>query len=720
MFFYPFLPSWLLLILLALAAGTLAVAARRRDPVLTPQRHKLLLGLRILSLLLLFLMLLNPGRVTEEPDRARSHLVFLLDQSGSMATRDLPGGRSRFECAVGFLTRNRFARLAEYPFAYYAFNSRATRHARPEDLAALAPEGATDLKAAAERIDREIGLDRIAAIILVSDGLDASGFRGSAIAPPVLSVQTGTDLSGFRDLAIEPFSCPEKLSEGEALHVGVPLLMRGLPENRNVAFRVRVNGQIVHAAEPLLTNGCAHTERIVIPPLKTGVHLICFEADALAGEITLLNNRREQTVEVVTARERIVAYFPLLNNSLRPLLREFTKREEDDFTAVYRVSENAFRLMGRTPDPAFREGLPATADAMRPVTCLILGAHNRDLLAPAEAMVLEQYVAQGGSLICLGGTDAFGALPTDSPLARLLPVATLENAYLTGAFEVKTDPAGRNGFTDEIETILAANLPGAGMRLNTLNPVRSVKAGARTELWAEEGNTRHPLIVWHAFGRGKVFAVLSNAFHLWGAPERRDGNFSRFWRQLIALARRVDDASDLLTVSLSPARPDPAGRVTLTVIARHPLGANVPLSVKTDVFQADRDTPVLSRTLTRRGAVFEEVLPGFAAGRYVVRTVSQDSQTVVRTRHNLLQVGGTPAESAELRSGRDRFRAISNERHLFRPEEADALEEQALERVRKNLIRRESRLSTDTPLPFAALVALLLTEWALRRRFNVF
>jgi len=103
MSFYPLLPVWLILLLLILSAGVAAYSYRNRNPAVETGQQAALLVLRMLCLALVTFMLLCPGRMTEERNLEKSHLVFLIDRSASMGTRDLPNRQSRLERAVIFL-----------------------------------------------------------------------------------------------------------------------------------------------------------------------------------------------------------------------------------------------------------------------------------------------------------------------------------------------------------------------------------------------------------------------------------------------------------------------------------------------------------------------------------------------------------------------------------------------------------------------------------------
>ena len=719
MSFYPLLSIWLILFLLALSAGVAVYSYRRRNPAVEPWQHTLLLTLRMLSLALVAFLLLCPGRMTEERNAEKSHLVFLVDRSASMATRDMPGGQSRFERAAAFMRDAHFKRLADYPLDYYSFASLAARHSAPADFAGLTPENGTDFKAAVACVDKDIGLSRTAAIIFVTDGIDHSDFKGNEIAVPILSVQTGTDLAKVKDLGIEPFKCPEKISEGEELSLEVPLLLSGYATEQHVPFRVSIDGVPVHTATRVLSKGRIHTETVKTTLPKAGLHTLRIECDELPDEASSLNNRREIALEVVTAQEEVAAYFPVLNNSFRPLLREFTKNEECAFTAVYRVSGDTYRMMGHKMNSLFQSGLPKSADQLKNVTCLILGSHNGELLSPAEALVLEQYVNKGGSLICLAGADSFGKLPAGSPLLRLLPVVPLDDSFISGVFKAAPDADSHNPLADQVRAIIADNGTATDLTLTGLNQIKDIKANAKVELWAE-GETRQPLLVWHTFGRGKVVALLSNALHQWGAPEKREANFGRFWRQLVAFSKSVDDDADLLKVTLPKTELASNESVTVTAIARHPAGNDQALVLKADVFPIDKDAPVATRSFNKKADSFMAELPGFPPGRYVLRVTSQDGQAIVRTRYKLLLVGDGLTENLSLRSDRELLRKFSSEKNIFAADEAEGLEDRLVDAVRKNIVQRESFLIFENPAFLTVLVLLLLAEWFLRRRFNLF
>src|SRR5947207_7463010 len=101
MTFEPLIPAPAFVALLIGAAGLLAWYALRRPAEVTRAKWFSIVGLMSLGLSLVLLMLLNPTRTKELPGPSgKPLLTILVDDSCSMATPDVAGGRTRFESAA--------------------------------------------------------------------------------------------------------------------------------------------------------------------------------------------------------------------------------------------------------------------------------------------------------------------------------------------------------------------------------------------------------------------------------------------------------------------------------------------------------------------------------------------------------------------------------------------------------------------------------------------
>jgi len=717
--FYPLLPGWLIAVLLAAAVTAVFVAYRHRNPVASPRQHALLMGLRLLTLVVLTLILLCPGTVVDDLNAQRSHVVFLMDRSASMGVRDMPAAASRHAAAVKFVTGLDLSALSDYPVRHYAFNDKAEPLAAPAALSESGPQGGTDYAEAFRRVETDIGAARAAAIVMVSDGIDLAPPGAASTSIPVFCVRTGTDLAAARDLGLDRFTFPAKVNQGDEVTFDIPVSLSGYPAAQRAELAITVDAAAPQRRPLELVAGRPHGETFSHRFDAEGMHVVGLELSELPDEATLLNNRRELAIEVVRARTELLAYFPILTNSFRPLLREFENDEEVVFTACYRMAGEAYGLRGRTPNTAFIRGLEGAAEALRQMNAVILGAHNGDLLSPADAQTLDRYVSAGGSLILLGGGDSFGELPADSPLRELSPVTHLEKPFTDERFTVAVDPAENGALARQVREILAADGQPEDLVLTGIDHVRDVKPNARVLLWAE-GAQRLPLLVWQPYGQGKVIALLTNAMHTWGTGETRDRNYGLFWRQLIALARTTDDAADILQFTVNKSELTTEDSLTVSATARPPAGLDeAAITVRAELLAADGN-PLRAQDLARRDGVHTGEFAPLPAGRYVLRVQVLSGEQILRQRFRCLLVGEISREGTDVRSGDAVFRRLSPPSRIYTPDQGAMLVQDLRAAVLKNKIERELFVIYESPVPLIAVLGLLLAEWFLRRRFNLF
>ena len=85
-----------------------------------------------------------------------------------MGTRDLPHGETRLSRAAALRDTLRASPTPRV----ICVSSRHRTDRVTRCFVNLTPEGGTDLRQAIDRVDKDIGLARVAALVLVSDGID--------------------------------------------------------------------------------------------------------------------------------------------------------------------------------------------------------------------------------------------------------------------------------------------------------------------------------------------------------------------------------------------------------------------------------------------------------------------------------------------------------------------------------------------------------------------
>ncbi len=681
---------------------------------LTPRRKYLLGGLRLAAIIVVLAMMLCPGVVVRELNRQRSNVVVLLDRSESMQTVDAGGDANRLDAAAKTLEQLRQADFSGCKVSFYQFNQNTEPIKDADDMGVLAAFGGTDLKRAFATIDRDIGFSRTAAVIVLSDGLDHSGFSGSQSGLPVFAVRYGSELTTVPDLRIDTFRQPEMLSVNEEMSLDVPVALSGFPAGAKASLVMSVDGKREKAETLELKSGEVKTINLRHVFNTPGIHSVKLTLNRLEREAGYLNNERELFGEGAENKNNVAAYFPVLTNSFRPLVRQLSGSGKK-FTAVYKVKGNTFPVLGSEVEPALRQGLPRTADAMKNIDLLVLGANREGLLSPAEEVVLEQYVNNGGNLILLGGTESFGRIPANSPLYRLMPVRSDRVDFAAGNFAVKVPEMNKNSFSARM-----AELCGGGAVLKGINRVDGVKDGAEVLLWAEQ-QSRYPLVASLNYGRGKVIAVLTNSLHLWGQGGReRDVNFGVFWEQMIAFAGSSRD--DMLKISVNTLNPRTDERLNVSVTAGLPETELVKpsFSLTAGLFQVGDGKAGQRRTLVRQGPLFSAEFEPLKPGRYVLEVSCRGDGRELRKRYRLITAGNDVAEMSDLKVTNGNFLKYCTSGRVYGPEEFNAMRDDVLRTIRKNDIEREWYPVFETPWFFAAVLLLAGLGWGLRRRFNLF
>jgi hypothetical protein len=686
--------------------------------VLTVKKKRILVALRASAFFILILMLLSPVLNKLEVNRQKSNIVFLIDSSTSMGVKDVGEDKTRYQAALAFMKEKKFGKLAGYPISFYTFGDKAEKKSGVNELDKVRVSGGTNFADAVKQVDKDIGLSETAALVLVTDGIDYSGFKGTDIQVPVFSVRTGSALNESKDVGIDYFKYPEKVRIGEEIELKVPVSLHGYDKIRGLDLNISEDG-ISKEQRKLKVERGSMIETVKYGFKTEGVHILKLQVNRLPGEVSYLNNEREIAFEVLKDDSAIVVYFPELSNSFRPMIR-FLEQKLEKFTSFYKVADGKYVIRGIEPDQKFSGGIPDSPEKLSSVSTFILGAHNRPGLTDGEENVLEKYVSGGGSLILLGGNDSFGILPDISPLRRLSPFVHADNSFATGNYKVAVNDDELNNFTERIQEIIRRNADDPDFTLKSVNAVKQVKNNSKVLLWADSMNSRQPLVAVQPFGKGIVIGVLSNSFYLWGGTAYRTDNFNDFWQQLLNYAKAGND-SDILKISVNKSEMVPGDNLEVNAVVNVPDAGNAGQVLRINAELSDLATNKIAATFTmeKKGEFYKCSFPALKPGRYLLKVTCMDKDRILRQRFKLILSGDTIKENLNIKSEANRFLDYSSGKHIYKTDERNNMEKDIYESISKNKIEREKKLVFKTPWFFAILLTLLLTEWTLRRKFNV-
>lgn len=162
---------------------------------------------------------------------------------------------------------------------------------------------------------------------------------------------------------------------------------------------------------------------------------------------------------------------------------------------------------------------------------VILGNLNAEELGEQRALSLIKFVDDGGSLVILGGSRAWGATGiSTTPLRKILPVKSF-GSMIEGRYPValttegKSHPAfaGDPRFWEDVPPVLS------------IFPDATLSAGAESLVTASAEKGATPMIVAQRYGQGKVVAIFTDSLWRWQLDPRANEaqQYQRFWEQLM-------------------------------------------------------------------------------------------------------------------------------------------------------------------------------------------
>ena len=482
---------------------------------------------RLVMVLLFLLVLLQVELHLKVKLQEKQQWTLLLDDSGSMATRDA-GGETRFAAA-----RRDAERIRE------AVNGRVRLDVRTLGGAAPGQEpgrGPTLIQAAIQREAlARAGLNRL---ILLTDGRDTEGrdFTDLGADLKARDVGFGVRLYGSstapRDAAI--FAEPER----PVSRLGEELVVRGSITGADAAAEhavtLKENGRQVKQA----TIPADQSRRFLLTytPPKSGRFTYTVEipqADSLA-----LNNAYSFQADVVEEKIRVLLIegFPRYEFKLVKVALEVDPLVE--LTALCHIPGGGVYIQGRPQHRNPEEGLVGTQSELFKYDVIVLRDVSRqyfreggDTSESRLRNIVEFVTKRGGGLLVLGGQDVYRAGGyEDSALADVLPfdlsdqlskepqfeglffVSIPKTAYSHPILRLFADPARNRERLNGLRELDGCNNVGRFKPLATPLMTRLAKvkdsAGKLVEREA-------PILACQAVGDGKVVAAAVDTFWRW-------------------------------------------------------------------------------------------------------------------------------------------------------------------------------------------------------------
>ncbi len=486
----------------AMAAVLALIAYRTTVPPVSRTRRSVLASLRGLGLFLLFLLIGEPLATLIHRSDEPPAVLFLLDNSQSMAIRDRSGDRRQELRRV--LESDAVRTLASAGAVVVRFD-RTVRPMTTVSPDSLTLQGSlTDIAGAIRAVHPLVETRNIRAVVLVSDGVVTEGatpvYDAEASGLPFFTVGIGDSLEQ-KDLIVRSVLTNEITYAGNRVPVQVTLHSAGYAGDR-VEVRLRAGDATVdHATVTLDAGSRDYRVPLSFVAQGEGKQKLSVEVSDLPGELTTANNRAVTFIRILKSRMNVALLTGPPSEDVAFIRRSLTADPNVALQVVTLARGGVFP--GETLTPAMLDTMDCLVLAGLPIA-----------ETPAATIALVRQAAERGLPLL------FLASRTIDPqkmqlLAPVLPV-TLEQP-LTNELPVFVSVPDRQ----RESAIMRVADDGGSDVWETLPPVFRWQAGYRAKVESDvlafvrfqRTTLRDPLIVSRSVNRQKSLAVT--AYGLW-------------------------------------------------------------------------------------------------------------------------------------------------------------------------------------------------------------
>jgi hypothetical protein len=487
--------------------------------------------------------------------------------------------------------------------------------------------------------------------------------------------------------------------------------------------------------------GGAQTIRLSHRPEKEGEFEYLVEVEAKEGEANKQNNRLSARIRVVDETIRVLLVQAYPNFEFRFLKTLLERELNTDATAEkgargFRTVLQEADLEYVDTDKSAERVFPVSRDELFQYDVLIFGDVNPALLSQTVMENIYEFVTvRGGGVMFLGGPRFTPLAYRDTPLEPLLPMdlatVLLPDPLLpiTEEFRPRLTPLGRTSAPMQLADNPAEN---ATLWRERLPPLRwfitapdlrpGVRVLAEHPTKRTSDNQPAPIITLQFVGAGKVVFHATDETHRWRF-RTGDAYFGRYWVQMIRYLCRAkllgaDKPVELTTDRSEYLRGEPVRLRARFLDDRQAPPQDDGVTVVVEHQAGQRKSVTLRRNAANRG-IFEGVASGLLDGDYRawLATPATDGQPPA----SQFSIEAPPGELAQVRMDSrqiDQAAKLSSGRS-YRFATADKLLRDLPEGRQVRIESMPPEPIWNAPLLAGLFVALVATEWLLRKRWGL-
>ncbi len=289
---------WVLALLVSLGAGYMVYRADVKRGAPYPW---VTATLRTLVWLLVFLLLLVPSVTVTKHETEKPVIVFLQDNSLSVAHALKDDTTSYRRQAAELISRLE----DQYRVDTWGFGGEA----RITDILFTYTQPATDITAALEEVYDVYSEQNLGAVILASDGRFNQGsnplFHQPAINAPVYTVGLG-DTALQKDIRITKVYANAKVARHSRFEVRADIIAQ-LCKGFRGHLRLLKDGQVIAASDITVASDRYDAAPSLRVTAETpGIHHYVLQVSVAEGEENVVNNRKDFFVEVIDEKKKVL------------------------------------------------------------------------------------------------------------------------------------------------------------------------------------------------------------------------------------------------------------------------------------------------------------------------------------------------------------------------------------------------------------------------------
>ena len=710
------------------AAAWLYFLHQRMLRRVSQNRARWLLLPKILTLLALLFVLFDPVSAVQQNEATKGKLLVLVDSSTSMDVADdyrqprVTRARNIVASWKGALPRDVSVDELEFDTTIHPPGEKSASAGRGTDLGGC-------LLALSERND----LASYLGVALLTDGGDEVLENPALPKLPLYVVGVGTDPATWNDVAIVGADCPATAEKDVDFEISADLQARAGHGGDFASRLAQVHVVLEHATSTNAwekisgqTVDLSNLHRLVHLPVKSsdvGIQRYRVSVEPVAGELSALNNARIVTVNVQKKSLHVLFFAEELGQEFKVLRNELAHDPGIAFTALFRTTASRYMLQGdRQPgDEALADGFPATKKGLEPYDAIVLGSFPASDFSARQMQALAQFCENGGTVIFLGGDASFGRGGyAGTPLAALFPwrISDREPEQAHGIFPVRVPPMGTgNPILAGVEEIVARS----SVALDAVNLVDELKPGAQALLGTRAGERELAVVATQPFGKGKVMAIASSTLWKWAMqPEPVRPAYGLFWRQAVRILTGKTEGGQNLAVRWDKDFYRPGDMAAGEIRALGPDAAA--LQFNATLAAKNQTAPVTVEPVAGQAQTFAVKFRLRERGDYNFRLVAYQGARVLETYEKNFPVAPLLPEGSRLETDELFLKKLAEAGNgvYFRERDAGQLPERLAGKSSRKVTVEESSLAEAGPWFLVAFLAVLVFEWILRRRINLF